>query len=489
MRRRVIAVLLATVLGGGCAGTGISATTVPAPGEMIPTTTATTVPTTTITTTAPPTTPATTTTPTTAPPPEPATIVFHGGPVLTMESDGRIAAAIAIRDNTIAAVGDGNEIMAYVGPETVVIDLGGTTLMPGIIDAHAHWISDRHLAGIGDAGTAALVAAEHGVTTMYDTFIKAEDLAELVALDEAGRLPVRVTAYFPVNSLTRFYDIWFEQYPPGEMLSAHVRVGGAKFFVDPTDPDRMLLGEEHSDQSGFYGDVAISQHDLTALVTALDDAGRQVVIHTGGDAAHGMVLNAFAAALDGGPNDLRHRIEHVAVVRDDQIERMADLGILASIQTSWFSSDWLGHPEWGSFEQDLGPNRISWAGRWRDLLDGGVMVIGGTDTPWTPAVSIGGWAEAVTRVGAGGRDPAPWMLEQRITIEEALRLTTAAAAYGGFEENVKGTLTPGKLADLIVLSANPLAVPSGELIDLEVLATVVDGEIVYCAGTTAWSCP
>jgi predicted amidohydrolase YtcJ len=426
--------------------------------------------------------PATTspTTTTTATPPEPATLVFWGGPVLTIEA-GRVAEAIAVRGDLIVAVGEAEEILRFVGPETTVVDLDGAALMPGIVDPHGHWISDRHLAGIDDPVAAALNAARHGVTTMYDLFVKAEDLAELIALDEAGGLPVRVTVYFPVNYLTRFYGIWFSQYTPGEMLSPHVRVGGAKLFVDPTDPDRMLLSNAHADDQDFYGEAAISGVDLTDLVTRLDDAGRQVVIHTGGDAAHDMVLDAFAAALDGGPNDLRHRIEHVAVVRDDQIDRMAELGILASIQTSWFSSDWIGHPQWGSFEAELGQARINWAGRWNDLLEGGVTVIGGTDAPWTPPVSIGGWAEAVTRVGASGRDPAGWMLDQRIPIEEALRITTASAAYGGFEEEIKGTLAAGKLADLIVLSADPLAIPPDELIDLRVLVTIVGGEAVYCA--------
>ena len=472
--------------------TGVDAAA-PAPTTIAPTTTAA-APTTTAgattsipvvpTTTSPATTTSTTststTTTTTVPPPDPATVVFFGGPVLTIDG-GRVAEAIAISGETIVAVGEEAEILRYVGTGTTVIDLEGAVLMPGIVDAHGHWISDHHLAGIGDPGDAALAAAASGVTTMYDTFIKADDLADLLALDRAGRLPIRVTAYFPVNFLTRFYGIWFDQYPQGEMLSDHVRAGGAKFFIDPTDPDTMLLSEPHSDRPGFYGEVAITQEDLTALVGQLTDAGRQVVIHTGGDGAHDLVLNAYEAALDGGPNLLRHRIEHVAVVRDDQIERMARLGVLASIQTSWYTADWIGHRLWGSFEQDLGPDRIGWAGRWRDLLDGGVTVIGGTDTPWTPAVSIGGWAEAVTRRGLGGGEPAPWMLAQRITIEEALYLTTAAAAYGGFEEDVKGTLEPGKLADVIVLSANPLQIPSDDLFDLEVLATLVGGETVYCA--------
>ena len=132
---------------------------------------------------------------------------------------------------------------------------------------------------------------------------------------------------------------------------------------------------------------------------------------------------------------------------------------------------------------------LAWAGRWRDVLDSGVTTIGGSDHPWTPPVSIGGFAEAVTRVGAGGVAPEPWMTAQTITIEEAIRLLTADAAYGAFEEDVKGTLTPGKLADLIVVSANPLEIPPEQLFDLDVLVTVVGGETVYCAQASAEFCP
>jgi predicted amidohydrolase YtcJ len=269
-----------------------------------------------------------------------------------------------------------------------------------------------------------------------------------------------------------------------------VRVGGAKFFTDPTDPDTMYLSEPHSNQPGYYGDFAItSPEEIISLVVQLDDLGWQVAIHTGGDAGLDVVLDAFEAALDGGPNDLRHRVEHLPVVRDDQIERMLSLGVVASFQLTWFHSDWIGDPDWGSFEENLGPERIAWAGRWRDLLDSGVTVIGGSDHPWTPPVSIGGFAEAVTRTGAGGLAPEPWMAAQTITIDEAIALLTVDAAYGAFEENVKGTLTPGKLADLIVVSANPLQIPPEQLFDLEVLVTVVGGETVYCAQADSGLCP
>ncbi len=486
MRRSAIAGLVLLSFVAACGGNAAPSTTAQAatPSATSAAVTTTAQPTTTSTSTS-------TTTTTTIPLPDiPATVIFYGGPVITMDPEIGIADAIALDGDLILAVGDALSILTLADDDTVVVDLQGRTILPGLIDAHSHWISDDHLAGIYDAEVAAYTAAQWGVTTMYDMFVKPEDLAELIALDQAGGLPVRVTVYFPVNYLTRYYGLWFTQYTPGEMLSSHVRVGGAKFFTDPTNPDNMYLSEPHSNRPGYYGDFAItSREEIISFVVQLDDLGWQVAIHTGGDAGLDVVLDAFEAALGGGPNVLRHRAEHLPVVRDDQIERMRDLGIIASIQLTWFHSDWIGDPDWGTFEENLGPERIGWAGRWRDLLDSGVTVIGGSDHPWTPPVSVGGFAEAVTRVGAGGAVPEPWMAAQAITVEEAISLLTADAAYGAFEEDVKGTLTPGKLADLIVLSANPLEISSEQLFDLQVLVTVVGGETVFCAQSSAHLCP
>jgi len=103
-------------------------------------------------------------------------------------------------------------------------------------------------------------------------------------------------------------------------------------------------------------------------------------------------------------------------------------------------------------------------------------------------VSLGGFAEAVTRVGSRGRAPEDWMLAQRITLQEAVTLLTTAAAYGGFEEDQKGSLAPGMLADLIIISADPFEIPAEELAGLEVLVTVVGGEVVFCGAEALSLC-
>jgi predicted amidohydrolase YtcJ len=158
---------------------------------------------------------------------------------------------------------------------------------------------------------------------------------------------------------------------------------------------------------------------------------------------------------------------------------MADLGLVASIQLSFFHSDWA--PE---FAAGLGPDRVAWVGRWRDLLDAGVPTIGSTDEPYgygATGPAMLAIYQAVTRIGETGAPPPAWMLSQRISVEEALRLITIDAAWGCREEATKGSLEPGKRADLVVLSADPTAIDAAGLADVEVLMTMVGGESVFCA--------
>ena len=432
----------------------------------------------------------TTTTTTTAAVAGPAKTIFFNGSIVTMEAETPVAEALAVSGGVITAVGSTANVLRSQGPATLMVDLEGRALLPGFIDSHAHWIGDRNIAGVETPQAAIAAALRDGWTSISEQFVNQERLDELIQLDEAGDLLIRVNAYFPVNYHDDHYGVWFEGYTPRHEYSSRLRIAGAKVFVDRANPTLMFLSEPYSDQPGYFGHASWTQEELTAMVSNLHAEGWQITIHTTGDGAHDLVLNAFATALNGESNDaFRHRIEHAVVLRGDQIQRMSDLGIIASIQLTWLNSDWLGDEYWGPFEAALGPDRVPWLGRWRELLDAGVKVIGGTDTPWTPASSAEALFEAVTRIGENGAPPAPWMLDQRITVEEALRLITIDAAYGTFDEDVKGSLAPGKWADLVILSHNPLEVAIDGLLEIDVLATVVGGEFVYCAPTLFALCP
>ena len=414
---------------------------------------------------------------------ETAEVVYRGGVLLTMNPNLPRADALAIRSDRIVAIGDETSVMAHAGADTTVVDLEGRAILPGFNDAHCHRLGDREMWGFSSAEEAIAETLANGFTSISELFVNEERLEELTVLDEAGKLRLRVNAYLPVNFHEDKFGIWFEHLRPHQQMSPRVRIGGVKAFADRIDPRHTLLSEDHPDQPGYRGLDYWAPGEIADLVGRLHRDGWQVAIHTGGDAAHDMVLAAFEQALEGGPNQARHRIEHLAILRDDQIERMAKLGIVASFQLGWFDTGW---DDWGweeSWEDALG-DLIHGVGRWRDLLDAGVPAVGSTDCPWSdPPVgpAMAAVADAVTRRGPQSGEPAPWQESQRIMVEEALYLLTARGAWATFEEEDKGSLEVGKLADLVILSEDPTAVPSKSLADVDVLATIIGGQPQYCA--------
>jgi predicted amidohydrolase YtcJ len=423
----------------------------------------------------------------TSPPQAPADTIYHNGVVLTMEPGQPAVQAIAIKGDKIIAVGSNTSVLAHAAATTKVVNLSGRTILPGFNDAHCHRIGDRSVAGFSTAQEAIAATLAQGWTSVSELFVTQERLDELRTLEGANQLRLRVNAYLPVNYLADKYGIWFGGlFQPRQEFGSRLRVAGAKVFADRAAPRRTYLSQPHSDNPTYLGDVYWTQADLTAIVQQLHTAGWQIATHTCGDAAHDMILNAYEAALGGVSNtQRRHRVEHCMVLRDDQVRRMRAGNIIASIQPNWFQSDWT--PE---VDETLGPDRVAWAGRWRDLLAAGVRMIGGTDAPWAVRDELNGTSgpalktvyQAVSRIGEAGTAPTDWMLAQSLSVEQALSLITRDAAYGTFDEGIKGTLTAGKLADLAILSANPLAVPPtdlAQLLHIDVLLTMIGGRAEY----------
>lgn len=421
-----------------------------------------------------------------------AGLVLRNARVLTMDPALPEAEAVAINGDVIAAVGSDADIMA-IAPDATVVDLGGRVLLPGFNDAHCHRIGDRDLAGYDSAEAAIQDALANGWTSISEMFVNQERVDELTRLDEAGTLRLRVNAYLPVNYLDQKFGFWFNHYRPHQMVSPRVRIGGVKAFADEAWTTKMFMTEPHVDQPGYRGDVFWTPQELTEQVRWLHDDGWQVAIHTAGDGAHDLVLDAYETALAGADNaDHRHRIEHCIALRDDQVQRMRDLAILASFQLTWFSTD----PNMRA-ATTLDPERLRWLGRWRDLVEAGVPTVASTDHPFDDLESVSpprgsamhALAVAVTRVLDPNVAPHDWQAAQRLTVEQALPLMTRAGAYATFEEDRKGTVTPGKLADLVVLDDDPRAASPGSLGIVKVLMTMIGGRAEYCAPGAEALCP
>jgi predicted amidohydrolase YtcJ/ABC-type branched-subunit amino acid transport system substrate-binding protein len=411
-------------------------------------------------------------------------IVFYNGNILTLELDQPQAEAVAIRNDIILAVGSDEELLALSSEETQLVDLDGKTLLPGFIDSHGHWIGDLDRAGYSDVEESIQYMLENGWTSTNEMFVSQDRLDSLLSLDREHRLHLRVNAYLPVNFLEQRFGRPYLQYEPGEYLSPLVRVAGVKFFTD----------------NDWGHIINWGQSELNEEVLAAHEAGWQVAIHTFSVQGHDMTLTALDNALQGEDNRAyRHRIEHVIAITDEQLTWIKDQGYLASIQFSFPSNIPQTDPTSGFYEK-VPEDDFHLLTRWKDIYEAGITIIGGTDWPWltrpefnAPSGAPAGTPlrllyKAATNTDINDVVPEEWMRSQLLPVEAALRALTINGAFGCFEEDVKGSLAPGKWADIVVLSNDPLEASLEALVDIDVLLTMVGGRIEYCAETASNLC-
>jgi predicted amidohydrolase YtcJ len=414
--------------------------------------------------------------------------IFHNGIVVTMNSGQPTAEAIAIAGEKIEAVGSDGDILALRRPDTTVIDLQGRTLMPGFVDPHTHLFNDAEQYLDMTIAEAQQVALENGITTIGDLFVNEDFLEEMQDLDRAGQLQIRTSLYLVMtDNCGRLQGDWWQQHPPTHTPGERLRIGGVKIFTDGGTCDRPALSYELQPGGGL-GDLFHTQEELNGLVAKAQAAGFQVAIHAIGDRAIEQAQNAIAAVLDGQPNTLRHRIDHNSVIRPELLARYGDIGILPVIFGPYPLCEPFGPPP--PVEYRL------WEWPWRALLDAnpGLPVAWHGDDPFFGRIRpLDDLYSLVTRneIGADGRvcESPAWQQAHTITAAEALPMMTINAAYALFRDEEVGSLEPGKYADLIVLTGNPLATAPEALKDLNVLVTMVGGRVAYCAADNQSLCP
>lgn len=257
----------------------------------------------------------------------------------------------------------------------------------------------------------------------------------------------------------------------------YLKVGAIKIIQDGSNQGYTGYFTEpyHTPFKGdpdYRGYPRRSRDDLVTMVKELHEAGYQIAIHANGDAAIDDVLYAFREAQREFPRrDARHRIEHCQMVRRDQLDAIAELNLSPSF--------FVGHVYyWGDRHRDIfmGPDRAAGISALRSSIDRGIRFTVHDDTPVTPVNPLQLVWVGVNRLTKSNQVLGP---DERITPLEALRTVTIDAAWQNFEEDIKGSIAPGKLADFVVLSDNPLTVNPTEIRDITVLETIVGGKTVY----------
>ncbi len=399
------------------------------------------------------------------------------------------AQALAVGGGRLLAVGTAAEVERYRGPATRTVDLGGRFVVPGLIDAHAHFLSGgRELAGVDLRGAkspaeldeerdralarAAAHAVARGVTEVHDMGTW-DDLATYRRAAERGALGLRVYAFVPIATWERLADFVRQNGRGDELL----RWGGVEGFVDGSlGSSTAWFYAPYADQPKNRGLTVTDLSTLGEQIRAADAAGLQVAVHAVGDRANDWLLDRFAAVTRaGGQRDRRFRVEHAQHLTRVAIDRLGRGEAIASMQPYHAIDD----GRWA--EKRIGAARAKTSYAWRSLLDSGARVAFGSDWTAEPIDPLLGIYAAVTRATLDGKHPGGWVPEEQIAVEQALRAYTLGSAYAGFQERLLGTLQPGKLADFVVLSADLFAIPPARIRDVSVLRTVIGGRERYVA--------
>ena len=313
--------------------------------------------------------------------------------------------------------------------------------------------------------------AAEGLTSVHDASVSSLTLQAYRELLEEGPLPIRVYAMLASGD-PELQDRLEEGHFRSDDETFVLR--SMKISADGALGSRgAYLIEEYSDMPGHYGLLQIEPDRLTMLMHRAMQAGFQVNVHAIGDHANMLVLDNFESLIQATESrDLRHRIEHAQVLRFRDIRRFSELGVVPSMQGMHATSDM------NMAEDRLGEVRIHGAYAWRSLLEEGTIIANGSDFPVEPANPFYGLHASVTRQNHNNEPEGGWYAEEAMTLEEALLSFTLDAAYAAHQEDILGTLEPGKLADFILVDRDLFAIDPSELWQVGVHQTWVNGRLV-----------
>lgn len=314
---------------------------------------------------------------------------------------------------------------------------------------------------------------ENGITSFHDAGVDETTIELYRQADEQDELKVRIYAMI-WGSDAKLLEQYFSHKP---LISPRLTIRSVKLLVDGALGSRgAAMLEDYSDRQEWTGLMILSEDDIYRISDRALTAGYQVAAHAIGDRANRDTLNAFERAFSkhGEVSDPRFRIEHAQILDQADIRRFAQLGVVAAMQGVHATSDmpWVA--------ERVGEERTAeGAYVWAKLLGSGVRIANGTDAPVESLSALDCIYASITRQDKNGEPENGWYPEHRMSRQQALRSYTLDAAHAAFEENEKGSIEPGKLADITVVSKDIMTVQPRDILDTEVLYTIIGGEVVF----------
>jgi len=398
-------------------------------------------------------------------------------PVFLSRMDGHQALA-----NSAALKRAGIDVSGPPDPPGGVIDRDPSTGEPtGILKDDAMDLVREHIPPVSeeDRDAALLRAMAHanrlGVTGVHD-MSEPDDLAAFLRMREADKASLRIRSFIMVEDWAPYYEM-ARTFPNDDWVA----VLGFKGFMDGSLGSRTAyMFEPYADAeedwrhpAGLLVAMAHPPEKIRRQIVEADRRGFQVAVHAIGDRANALLLDCYAAAVEAnGRRDRRHRSEHAQHLARKDIARFERIGVLASMQPFHKADDAR------YAETALGRERLGTSYAYRDLLNAGARVCFGSDCP---VVTVDPFAGVDTAVTGRTLDGVTWQPQQCIGVEEALRAYTTTAAYAGFQERSLGSLAPGRLADLVILTQDPLSGSAPALNQVTAWRTVVGGRVVWSA--------
>lgn len=394
--------------------------------------------------------------------------LFPSTPVYLSRADGHAA---WVNEEALRRAGINSRTQDPDGG--IVVRAGRKNEPTGILIDNAMELVARKLPKLTDAERVQRIkaaldqCAALGLTSIHDAGMDLATFTLLQQLDIANALPIHV--YAMADGQGPDADAFLGR---GVYRGRRLEMRAVKFVLDGALGSRgAALFAPYTDATDTSGHLVLHPQELMEKARLFMERGFQVAVHAIGDRANGLVLDALGYLEESTKTRaFRHRIEHAQVLRSEDIARMAQLGVIASMQPIHATSDM------GWAVTRLGPERLLGAYAWKSIQDAGVPLAFGSDAPVERPSPLLGIYAARTRQDAKGKPDAGWFAAQRLSGEDALRAYTVGVAYAGHAEDRRGKLAPGMEADFTVLSVDPVDGSPPTLLTATVRRTVVGGQ-------------